>query len=83
MGKHTNTTAVNRAGLLRRYATLRGVSIPSAERMTRDWSRTELRECVERIEREERPVPGRRVRSLVGRVETVSAFTTMVDGVTR
>lgn len=79
MAKHVNTLAVNRTGLVRRYARLRGVSPASAEAMTRDWSRTDLRETVERIENEETAVGayvGLRQSWLAGR-------TTSVQGITR
>lgn len=83
MGKRTNHRTVNRRGLVSRYAALRGVSHARAEQMTRTWDRTELRECVERIEREERPYEPRRARSMKGQLTTVGAYTTMVDGVVR
>lgn len=82
MGKRTNYTSVSRSGLLRRYAALRGVTVEAAERMTRDWSRTEFREVLESREREELPYEPRRVRP-ADRFTNVTGFTTMKDGITR
>lgn len=83
MGKRSNAEAVNRRGLIARYARIRGVPHAQAEQMTRTWHRSDFRELVERIESEERPYVGRRARSSVGQVSTTASYVTMVDGITR
>lgn len=94
MGKHTNYASVDRAGLVRRYAELRGYSHVRAAAVTQQWTRTELRECVESIENSEKGLSayrgrhsrfasGPNSRFAKGATTNLSGFTTMVDGVTR
>lgn len=76
MGKHVDLSTVSRAGLLRRYAKLRGVTVESAERMTRNWSRTEFREVLESREGAESTYePRHRREAPLGRTTTVQGIT--------
>lgn len=75
MGKHVNTRSVDRGGLVRRYATLRGITTEHAEKATRQWSRTELRDILEMAEREDSTVVGRHARWVRGQTTTVEGLT--------
>ena len=83
MGKHVDLTTVNRAGLVRRYAALRGISTQDADRRTRDWSRTEFREVLEASESDEIAYRPRRVRTIPSRITSITGYTTMNNGIAR
>lgn len=83
MGKHVDLSTVNRAGLVKRYAALRGISTQDADRRTRDWSRTEFREVLEACEAEERLYAPRRLRTIPSRITSITGYTTMNDGIAR
>lgn len=83
MGNRTNPYAVNRRGLVSRYAQLRGIPYARADHITRDWNRSDFREVVEAIERDETPYPGSRRKARNELTTTVSGYVSMVDGITR
>lgn len=77
MGKHVDLETVNRRGLLRRYAALRGITLEQAERTTRTWSRSEFRDILETSEAVELEEPGG------AHARWTGGQTTTVQGLTR
>lgn len=75
MGKHVNLRTVDKAGLLRRYAALRGLTMEQAERTARDWTRSELRSVVEAGEDEHTTGGTHAARDLKGQTTTAYGYT--------